>query len=103
MGFRKSAPLPANPRMKNLLERAFLGCVAKDYGAKDVSIQAAGVRKNFVTEFANQFLPRFGEIGNFARRQVGIEKLRARQGCAQTITKRALAGSDSAGNSDGRH
>ena len=39
--FRFSPPLAANPRVENLLERAFLGRVAKYYCSKFLSIQVA--------------------------------------------------------------
>src|SRR5437867_4290227 len=103
MCFGECTPLPANPRMENLLEGAFLSRVAEDYCPKRLPIQvprsgglqSAGAtwrspflvfaRKNFSPELADQLFVHLRKIDNFTRSHIGIEKNCRGQQLAQTI------------------
>ena len=104
MPFRLCPPLAANPRMENLFERAFLGGVLKDYGAKPFSIQAAIARKNLGPEFSREFLFYLRvKIDKFPCGLIGVKKFRGRNKLAQTIAEGRLARGNSARDSNGRH
>ena len=103
MRFRQSAPLPANPRMENLFERALLSGVLEDYGAKRLPIQVARAGKNLLAKFPDQLRFHFRKIDNFSRRHIGIEEFRSRHQLAQTIAKRTLTRGHSTRDSNGWH
>src|SRR5437870_9894549 len=103
MRFRFSAPLPANPRMENLFERAFLGGVLKDYRAKHVPIQVPVAGKDFQAELPEQLLFDLFKIDKLMRGLVGVEKFGVGENLAKTLAESALARRNSAGDSDRWH
>jgi hypothetical protein len=100
---RFNAPLPANPRMENLFERAPFRGVLENYGAKSGPIQVAVRRKNAKTEFVRQLPFNFFKIDKLVSDVVGIEKFGLGQKPAEAIAERAFACGNSAGDSDGGH
>jgi len=104
MRFRFRAPLAANPRMKNLFERASFTRAAKHYGAKFLSIQVPSVRKKprpkFATNFFFNFRVKFYEPVCFL---IGVEEFGGCNDLAQTLAKAGLACGNSAGDPDDSH
>ena len=101
---RVSTPLPANPRMENLFEGAFLRGVLKHYGPKLFPVQAAIARKNPRPKLSRDFLFYFRvKIDKFPRGLISAEKLRGRNKLAQAIAEGRLARGNSAGDPDSRH
>src|ERR1700730_10886982 len=96
MLFSFRAPLPSNPRMENLLERALFGRVLEDYRPKSLPIQVSAREISFRTELAHELLPDLRVNHKFPRRLVGIKKLGGRANFFQTFAERRLAGRDSA-------
>src|SRR5439155_18439160 len=95
---RFNAPLPANPGMENLFERAFLSRVLEDYGADCLPIQVAAAGKDTEAELGEQLLFNILQIDKLTSNLIGVEKFRAGKNLAQTLTKRALACGNSARN-----
>ena len=88
MDLRFRAPLAANARVENLFERAFLGRVLEDYGAKPFTFQAAIARKNLPPELSDEFFLNVRvKLDQFVRGLIGIKKFCGRQDLAQTIAK----------------
>ena len=88
MLFRFRAPLPANPRMENLFERAFFGGVPKHYGAKPFTFQPAVARKNLPPELSDEFFFNFRvKIDQLVRGLIGVKKFCSRQDLAEAIAK----------------
>jgi len=100
---RFNAPLPANPRMENLFERAPFRGVLKNYGAKSRPIQVAVRRKNAVPKLGEQLLFNFLKIDKLMSGPVGIEKFGPGHKLAEAIAERAFACGNSAGDSDCGH
>ena len=100
MLFGLGAPLAPDARMKDFFERAFFRGVAKYYRAKGGAVQVATSRKNFVAKLLMDCFAHFGKIDKFMRGVVCVEKFGSGQHFAQTPTEGALAGGDSAGDSN---
>src|SRR6266404_4354823 len=103
MRFRLSAPLPANPRMENFFERAFLGCVLKDYGPEIGPVQVAVAGKDGEPELFQELAFDLLKIDKLMRDVVGIEKFRGGNNLAQAFAKRRFARGNSARDPNGRH
>ena len=103
MRFRFSAPLPANPRMENFFERAFLGCVLKDYGPKIGPVQVAVAGKDGEPELFQELSLDLLKIDKSMRDVVGIEKSRVGNNLTQALAKSRFARGNSARDPDGRH
>ncbi|HET9800371.1 MAG TPA: hypothetical protein VFP82_01685 [Chthoniobacterales bacterium] len=96
-------PLPANPRMENFFERASLGRVLENYGAKCLAIQVAGGGKNARAKSFAELALNFLKIDNLPGTDIGIEKLRFGQEVPETLGKSAFACRNSAGDPDCWH
>ncbi len=82
------APLPANPRMENLFERAFFCGVPKDYGAKPFTFQAAVARKNLLPELSDEFFLNVRvKLDQFVGGLIGVKKFGSGKKFAQAIAK----------------
>ena len=103
MLFRLCPPLAANPRMKELLKRAFFGRVGKHYGSKLRSIQVACTRKHLRAKFTPDLLLNFPPIQQRMSRLVCIEECCGRQKLSQTFHESAFPRGNSAGNPNCRH
>ena len=104
MRFRCLTPLPANPRMENLFERASFRSVAKYYGSKFVSIQVPTGRKNPGSKFVTNFFFNLRvKLDKLMRGLIGIEKFGRGNELAQTLAKAGLACGNSAGDPDYSH
>ena len=104
MDVRFRAPLAANSRMENLFERAFLGGVLKDYGAKRVPIQAAVARKNLRPELSDEFFLNVRvKLDQFVGCLIGVKKFGGRQNLAQAIAKSRFARGNSTRDPDRGH
>jgi hypothetical protein len=104
MRFRLRAPLTANPRVENLFKRASFTRAAKHYGAKFLSIQVPGVRKNPVLKFAANFFFNFRvKIDEPVCFLIGVEEFGGWNELAQTLAKAGLACGNSAGDPDDSH
>lgn len=96
---RFNAPLPANPGMENLFERAFLSRVLEDYRADCLSIQVAASQKNAEPELGQELLFHFVKIDKFPGDLVSVEKLGGGKYLAEALAESALARGNSACNS----
>ena len=103
MRFRLSAPLPANPRMENVFERAFLGCVLEDYRPEIGPIQVAVAGKDGEAELFQELSFDLLKIDKLMRGFVGIEKFGVGKNFLKTLAKSALAGGNSACDSNRWH
>ena len=103
MRFRESAPLPANPRMENLFERAFPGRALKHYRPKGGPIQVSRVGKNFGTELTPQLLFDFLKIDKLMGGLISIEKFGAGNDLTQAFTETGLTCGNPARDADGWH
>ena len=103
MLIRFNAPLPANPGMENFFERAFFSRVLEDYRAKGGPIQVAIAGKDAKAENVEQLLFDLIKIDKLASYLVGIKKFRVGKNLAETLAESALAGGDSACDSDRWH
>ena len=104
MRFRFRAPLPANPRMENLFERASFTRAAKHYGAKFLSIQVPSVGKNLRSKFAANFLFNFRvKIDEPVCFLIGVEEFGGWNDLEQTLAKAGFACGNSAGDPDDSH
>jgi len=75
MRFRFCAPLAANPRMKNLFERASFRRVVKHYMAKSFSIQLLIGEKNRSAKFASNLFSNLRiKIDKLVRGMIRVEK-----------------------------
>jgi uncharacterized protein (TIGR02246 family) len=100
---RFCAPLPANPGMENLFERAFFSRVLEDYRAKRLPIQVAITGKDAKAENVEQLLFDLIKIDKLPGDLIGIEKFGGGKNLAKTLAKGALARGDSPGDSDCWH
>ena len=103
MPVRFNAPLPANPGMENLFERALLSRVLENYRAKCLAIQVAIGRKDRGAEEFAQLLFDLLKLGNLAGRGIRIEEFGIGQNLAKTLAESAFACGNSAGNSNCWH
>ena len=104
MRFRFRAPLTANPRMENLSKRASFTRAAKHYGAKFLSIQVPGLRKNRRPKFAANFFFNFRvKIDESVCFLIGVEEFGGWNDLAQRLAKAGLACGNSAGDPDDSH
>src|SRR5450432_496822 len=104
MAFGFEAPLTANARMQDLLQRAFLFRVGKDYGAKLPPVQVAARRINRRAKFMRNEFPHFQvALRQIARGLIRIKKCRGGKEPMQTLAKGCLTGGDSARNSNSWH
>jgi hypothetical protein len=100
---RFNAPLPANPGMENLFERAFLSRVLEDYRAKGGPIQVAIAGKDAKAENIEQLLFDLIKIDKLTGDLVGVEKFGVGKNFLKTLAESALAGGNSARDSDCWH
>ena len=104
MLFRFRAPLPANPGMENLFERASFRCALEDYRAKLFTFQPAVTRKDLRPELSNYFFSHIWiKLDQFVRGLIGVKKFRGRQNLGQAIAKNRFARRNSAGDPDDSH
>ena len=103
MLIRFNSPLLSNPRMENFFERAFLGRVLENYGAKRLAIQVATAGKNARAKSFSELALNFLKIDNLPGSDIGIEKLGFGQELPETLGKSALACGNSAGDPDCWH
>ena len=103
MLIRFYAPLPANPGMENLFERAFFSRVLEDYRAKRLPIQVAIAGKDAKAKNIEQFLFDLIKIDKLPGDLVGIEKFGLGKDLAETPAESALARGNSACDSDCWH
>ena len=104
MRFRFRAPLPANPRMENLFKRASFTRAAKHYGAKCLSIQVPGVRKNLRPKFAANFLFNFRvNLNEAVGLLISVEEFGRWNDLTQTVAEAGLACGNSAGDANDSH
>ena len=103
MRFRLNTPLAANPRMKNLFERAFFRRVAEYYGAKSLSIQVPGGQKNFGSKSPPNLIFHIRKINEDMRCIVSVEKFCRRNDLTQAPAKAGFTRGNSASDPDRRH
>ena len=103
MLIRFNAPLPANPGMENLFERAFLSRVLEDYRAKRLPIQVAITGKDAKAKNIEQFLFDLIKIDKLPGDLIGVEKFGGGKNFLKALAKRAFAGGNSARNSNRWH
>ena len=104
MAFGFEAPLTADARMQDLLQRAFLFRVGEYYRAHFGPIQAAIGRKNLRAKLLPDQLPHLG----VPLREVVGRLVRVKEGCcgnefAQALRKSRFSGGDPTRNPNGRH
>src|SRR5438874_4048855 len=87
VSIRFNAPLPANPRMENLFERAFFGLVLENYRAECLPIQVAIGQENSGSELSAERFFNLLKIDKLASDRIGIEKFSVGKNLAETLTK----------------
>jgi hypothetical protein len=100
---RFNAPLPANPRMENLFERAPFRDALENYGSKSGPIQVAAWGKDPRPELVAELMLNFLKIDKLVSSLVGIEELGLGHKPSEAIAEGAFACGNSAGDSDCGH
>ena len=103
MPIRFNTPLPSNPGMENLFERAFLSRVLEDYGADCLPIQVAIAGKDAEPELGEQLPFNFVKIDKLPGDLIGVEKFSVGKNFLKTLTKSALACGNSPGDPNRWH
>jgi hypothetical protein len=86
--------------MQDLLERALFCCIGKDYASKRGPIQPSSWKKDGLSKFGPESLPRLGvPVRQFARGLIGIEQFTA-DPLMKAAGETRFAGGDSACDPD---
>ena len=104
MAFGFEAPLTADARMQDLLQRAFLFRVGEDYRAKLPPVQVAACRLNPRPKVTRNESPYLRiALGQSARRVVRIKKGRGGNNLAETVAKGRLTRGNPTRDPNRRH